>query len=439
MSDQEHKFLEIFFGFLNENQVDYTVIRNYETLPCTVSGTDIDLVIRKADFKRIRNQFRSLAETAGYKLWKEFPKNWSIMHLKFAPAVCTDPQEIVKIDFMLNGLKWLGYDLMSRKDLSAHTEERNGVKVLRTPACTLLTLLNSWTYGGKLKEKYRQEYLDLAPDERKWTDQRLFAVFGRYSRQLISGLEKGRLFEPPWSVRLRMIWSRRKESYVIFQGAVSFICGTLCRVISPPGEFVVVIGSDGTGKTSLVDRVEAECVRMYKRLGRFHHYPNLKIFSFLDKQSSVRYTRRLSESTEWGNRQKTFSVTASLFRCCYQLFRYWTGYIFRIYPERVKGSLIVGERWCYDWLIDPQSKGIGLPFWARRMFFSFCPRPDKVIVVRCRPETAEKRKGELPAFEIARQQDLINRLIVPAKKTRVLENDGSLDEGFCLLLNILCE
>lgn len=437
MSRQEQIFLEGFFSFLNDEQVEYAVIRNYETLPRTVPGTDIDLTLPYADFKRIHDRLGSMAASVGYRIWKQFPKNWSIIQIKFAPNVCTDPQEIVKVDFMLNGLKWLGYDLISRDDLTAHTTEWQGLRILDIPACTLLTLLNSWTYGGRLKEKYRLEYLELVPDRRDWVDQRLRALFGPFSRRLISGLEEGRLQEPPWPVRLRLVRSRWKKGLSIFSGLRWFITGTVRRMVSPPGEFVVVIGPDGTGKSSLVDKVAAECVRMYKRLSRFHHYPYLKVYSRLDQKSFSRYKKRIDEKDEWSLRQRKFSCIASLFRCGYQSVRYLTGYWLWIYPERVKGSLVVGERWCYDLLIDPKSKGINLPYWVRRLVFGICPKPDKVIVVRCDPEVAAQRKGELPAEEIQKQMQIIDRLIVPNRKAYVLDNDGSFETGFVKFLDIL--
>jgi len=437
VSKQEQGFLNRFFDFLNEERVEYAVIRNYESLPETVPGTDIDLVIAEQDYQRIALKMDDLALSVNYRVWKKFPKNWGITQIKFAPIHCIDPQDVVKIDFMVNGLKWLGYDLMSSADLDSHLGVMNGIKVLQGPACILLTLLNSWTYGGKLKEKYRQECLGLDPDDRSWVNERLRALFGAYSQTLISGLEAGQLYEPPWPVRLRVSWSRRGEWYAIFIGLRSFIAGTIRRVWNPPGEFVVVIGPDGTGKSSLVDKVEAECVRMYKRLLRFHFFPRLKLFSRMDQRSFEKYEARLKEASEWENRQKKRSVSSSLIRCGYHLFRFWAGYLFVIYPERVKGSLVIGERWCYDWLIDPQSKGVGLPLGVRRAFCGLCPKPDKVIVVHCTPDAAAVRKGELPVDEIQRQMDLIDQYIVPLKHAWLLHNEGSLEDGFKNMLQIL--
>jgi thymidylate kinase len=432
----EQRFLTAFFNFLKAEKAEYAVIRNYETLPETVPGTDIDLVIRQADFKRIRSRLAGVAAGTGYRVWKVFPKNWNIIHVKFAPQNCLNSQEIVKIDFMLNGLKWLGYDLMSRQTLLDYTCDQNGIRVLKNPASTLLTLLNSLTYSGQVKAKYRREFSALPDNERAWIVQGLNKNFGRYAVQLAESLSGEGSFNFN-RLKRAFVLQRKSEWFHLLTGAYFFISSTFLRVISPPGEFVVVVGPDGTGKSSLVDKVEDQCVRMYKRLLRFHFFPRLKLFSKIDRKSFSKYESRLVQGSEWENRQKKISPLASLARCIYHLFRFWAGYLFWIYPERVMGSLVVGERWCYDWLIDPQSKGVALPLWVRRMLYGLCPKPDKVIVVRCSPETAERRKGELPAEEIRRQMMLIDRYIVLGRRARVLQNDGSLDDGFCKLLNLL--
>jgi len=434
----EERFLAAFFDFLNSEAVEYSVIRNYETLPQTVLGTDIDLVIRQKEFKRVCRRFHDVAAGAGYRVWKKFPKNWNIMHLKFAPVNCTDPKDVVKIDFMLNGLKWLGYDLLDRKTLLNHIVEHNGVRVLEKPASTLLTLLNSWTYGGRLKEKYRQEYLGLPADGRLWVDQKLTEAFGSYAAVLIGLLEAGENDFNFNRLRLAFVLQRKTEWFHLLAGAVSFISSTLRRIVSPPGEFVCVTGPDGCGKSSLVNSVETTCERMYKRLLRFHHFPLLRIFSRIDRVSTVRYERRLSNADEWSNRNRKNGVLISLLRCSYQLFRLWAGYWFWIWPERVKGSLVIGERWCYDWLLDPGSKGVTLPYGIRKCFFMLCPKPDKLVVMRCSPALARKRKPELPEEEISRQYELIDRLLSHERGFCYVDNNGSLQETAGAFTSVLC-
>jgi len=436
----ESRFLRGFFDFLNEERVEYAVIRNYDTLPETVPGTDIDLVIREKDFRRIRRSLKSVAEAAGYQVWKEFPKPWFLTHYKFSPVNPEESQDVVKVDFMRGGVRWLSWPVVPEEEIWRCRSQHNGIQVLDEPCSTLVTLLNKWLSDGVLKAKYRDEYIALDEEKRGYISKQLFEILGRDSSQIIQQLEEGVGVFNSFRIKLNFLRRKRFSPLRIAIGLwyLAFV-STLQRVLHPAGEFVVVIGPDGTGKSSLVDKVETDCVRMYKRLFRFHFFPRLKLFSRIDRKSFEKYESRLSAGSEWENRQKKSSVFSSLLRAGYHLFRFWVGYLFWIYPERVKGSLVIGERWCYDWLIDPQSKGVNLPLWSRRLLYGLCPKPDKVIVVKCAPETAEKRKGELPAEEIRRQMTLIDRYIVSGKRARVLQNDGSLEEGFKKLLNILCE
>ena len=55
------------FSFLNEN-VDYAVLRNYEGLPYENKSRDIDIIITKSDYRKIRNDFVKLLVSKGYKI-----------------------------------------------------------------------------------------------------------------------------------------------------------------------------------------------------------------------------------------------------------------------------------------------------------------------------------------------------------------------------------
>lgn len=438
MSKQEQRFLKRFFDFLNEEHVDYAVIRNYESLPETVPGTDIDLVIAEKDFRRIAPKLDELAASVDYRVWKKFPKPWFLTHVKFSPLAAEEAQDIVKIDFMRDGVRWLGWPILPMDELMKRRFVHNGVQVLDEPYSVLVTILNKLLSNGLLKARYTRQYWALDENARKYVKQCLSDLFGQYSKKLVRQLECDTESFNSRAIKWLFLYRKRFAPYQILQGFlyVTFV-STLQRVLAPPGEFVVVIGPDGTGKSSLVDKVEAKCVRMYKRICRFHHYPYLRIFSKLDKKSAVRYKKRINENDEWTFRQRKFSAIASLLRCGYQSVRYLTGYWLWIWPERVKGSLVLGERWCYDLLLDPKSKGINLPYWVRRLVFSICPKPDKVIIVRCDPEVAAQRKGELPVGEIQRQMELIDHFFSSLKKAWVIDNGGSLDEGFKNMLHAL--
>lgn len=54
-------------GFLNEN-ADYAVLRNFEGLPDNNKSRDIDIIITKKSYKKIKNELVRLIDESGWKI-----------------------------------------------------------------------------------------------------------------------------------------------------------------------------------------------------------------------------------------------------------------------------------------------------------------------------------------------------------------------------------
>ena len=57
-------FLVTFFNNLNKNNINYCVLRNYETLPNNLNGSDLDILISKNDIKKAINTYYDSTELA---------------------------------------------------------------------------------------------------------------------------------------------------------------------------------------------------------------------------------------------------------------------------------------------------------------------------------------------------------------------------------------
>lgn len=438
----ESDFLRFFFDFLKRERVHYVVIRNYETLPETVTGTDIDLIISRKQYMVCREKLIREAGRVGYRKWKEYPKNFGIVQMSFVPEICYDPQDVVRIDFIFDNMKWLGFDIVDRRLLWKNRIEKNGIWALAEPIKTGLTLLNTFLYRGKLKEKYLLEYRNLETGNREIVNGYLLDSFGAYGKFMVSKLQDGSIEDihkfNTRKIQLSFLESRGFDLKAIFRGCWSWFKTGFKRVVGPPGLFVVLIGPDGCGKSTLSEMLGTKCKRMFPGISNFHLFPKLKLFAFLDKISRARWEKRQKKSSEWEQRNKDFSTGKSLLRCFYLLIRFWMGYWFWVYPRLVKGHLIIGERWRYDILFDPASKGIGLPYWVRKIIFWLCPAPQKTIVLSGSAEEMAKRKEELPQEEIERQVQMIEKELCKSRNVVFADSTGDLDMTFGEVLNAIC-
>lgn len=213
----------------------YSVVRNYETLPETVAGTDIDILIKQEAYIPVTEALKKAALEVGYTQWKEYPKNYNMMQMSFVPLICQDPQDVVRIDLMLDGVKWLGHDVLKSSYLWNNRIKHKGIWMLEGSASLSATLLNALLCGSMVKEKYVMEYNQLELTAKQIVNQHLTDALGGYSRLVIKRLESGFSFKADvWKIRYHFIKSKGNMKALI-KGCLSWTKTALQRMIHPRG------------------------------------------------------------------------------------------------------------------------------------------------------------------------------------------------------------
>lgn len=161
------------------------------------------------------------------------------------------------------------------------------------------------------------------------------------------------------------------------------------------GKFIVVLGVDGTGKSSITKQL----VELYKEEGRKviieHWRPNL--LPPLKKKRDI-YTDINNNSKEI-NEITLKKRVVSLFRYVYYIIDFILGYIFKVKKQVNQGSIFIIERYYFDNLINPERYKFYNDLLGK-IAFKFIKRPDNLILVTCNSEVAYKRKKELSINEL---------------------------------------
>lgn len=169
------------------------------------------------------------------------------------------------------------------------------------------------------------------------------------------------------------------------------------RLIKPTGLFVVLLGPDGCGKSTLAAAISDHLSRCYRRVWRFHWRPGL--LPKLSRGATNPPPSQLAEPP----REAKYGTCVSLARYLYYLADFIAGYWVPIYFRKAATTLVIGERWHYDVIVNPQRYGFRLPQWLLRMGQLFIPRPNLVLLLTASPEVIHSRKPELTTAEIQAQ------------------------------------
>jgi glycosyltransferase involved in cell wall biosynthesis len=108
---------------------------------------------------------------------------------------------------------------------------------------------------------------------------------------------------------------------------------------------------------------------------------------------------------------------------------YWVdfvvGYWAKIFPRKLQGQLIVGERYYLDVVVHPERYGFKIPRWLLGLARIGVPSPDLVILLKAEPEVVYSRKPELSLDRIAQQLALLEGELVHWRDSGVIDTaDG---------------
>lgn len=178
-----------------------------------------------------------------------------------------------------------------------------------------------------------------------------------------------------------------------------------------PGGWAVIVGPDGVGKTTVARLL----VRAYGGAAAYFHFrpsgsspmsrePEDLPFQILPKPS------------------RTGSWALSIVRLIRSVLLFWWAYLAHVRPAIKRGELVVGDRWGYNYLVQPHSVRYYGPRFLARLFVLLLPRPDIVFNMRADPTVIHQRKGELSPPEIEQELRWWDELPVP----RVVMIDATL-------------
>lgn len=151
--------------------------------------------------------------------------------------------------------------------------------------------------------------------------------------------------------------------------------------------FIVFVGVDGSGKSSIINNIELE---------------NKIIFHFCPVS---RYNKSKTIVSNPHN-QKLYSEWLSGIKVFLLFILFWFGYLKNIYLKK-KSNLIIGDRYIYDIYFDPIRYRLKINKNILSKILHLFPKPDFVFCCYGSPDEIYKRKPELSLKVIKQQQNII--------------------------------
>lgn len=184
----------------------------------------------------------------------------------------------------------------------------------------------------------------------------------------------------------------------------------MSRIVKPTGLVVAFMGPDGSGKTTIINGVKESLTEAFRQNKQYHLFP--------------KEAKEVAPTIDPHN-QKPRGELGSIAKLFYFLGLYFFGYWCKIYPLKIKSTLIIFDRYYHDILVDPRRyRNSAGNYWTKLVAY-FVPKPDVWILLDVPATIIQQRKSEVSPEESARQviayrklfEKLANAYVINANQT----------------------
>lgn len=199
------------------------------------------------------------------------------------------------------------------------------------------------------------------------------------------------------------------------------------RIRKPNGLVIAVIGTDGSGKSTVIKNLTTTLSPAFRRVKNYHWKPEL----FGDKESA-------NVIVTEPHKKPPRSFIISVIKLLYYIGQYLFGYLLKIYPKKIKSTLVVFDRYYYDMIVDQKRFRMKLSPKIIQLFLPIIPEPDLVFLLKTDAPIALKRKNELPVEEIERQNKEFLSLAKTLKgRFYIIDNNSDVDTAVLAINSIV--
>ncbi len=431
-SNPGSKLITTLFHAWEKANINFVVLRNYKELPDCI-GNDIDILVSNETLPFAEKILITVSYKLGFKLHNraEFsPVCLFVIHTSTGYQVHFD---------LFTSLQWRFFDILKPDEVLRNHLICEGIPIPHSLHESTLNLLSRLLFQGYVKDKYKPF---IAQSFRENTEQAtaiLTRLFGnKIGKEIFFSVT-----QEDWeSIEARRNDLRKALALnqlctcptLIFKKIFFDIKRLVKRWFNYPGVFIVCIGPDGSGKSSVSDRVMKRLETTFKGdKSRYYHW----------KPLTFRLSKPDIGPVHNPHGQLMRGTLASVIYLFYHAFEFILGGIFRLKPVLFRNGIVFVDRYFYDIIVDPKRYRLDAPAWLVCLIAKTIVKPDLVICFDAPAKFICERKQEVPFKEVVRQREAYLSLVKGLSNGHIVDTSSQLDNAVRqtedIIINFLIE
>lgn len=199
----------------------------------------------------------------------------------------------------------------------------------------------------------------------------------------------------------------------------------LRRTCNPTGLHVVFLGPDGSGKSTVLAKIEQDLAPAFRLTKRYHLRP------FFGRPQG----NGISNSDPHANPLR--DVFSSLIKLSLWWLDFTIGYFMDVFPRLVSSTFVLFDRYYCDLSVDQKRYRYGGPRWLVTLIGKLIPRPNIVILLQAPVEVIQARKQEVSKDELIRQMSVYKKLLRRMPEGYLVDSSKPLSEVVAIVEEII--
>ncbi|WP_027358830.1 hypothetical protein [Desulforegula conservatrix] len=413
----------IFTRFLEDEGIKYCIVGNTSEFSYNIEG-DVDIVIESRPAKEINKIISFFSDNNELCLVQMLQHEQCAYY--FVLFKQNDSQLInIKLDicsdYLRNGKKFLKSDEILSSITKAKNVQENHIEIEFFVPSTEMNFIYYLLKKTDKKSINQKQYLFL---KKLWNEEPE-SCLNQIKRFWQSPYDQGVIstaFETNNQATLQKKLPHLKDQLhrtlrYTSKNLTNEIFRLLKRICQPTGLFVVIMGPDGSGKSTVINAVRKDLEPAFRNKDYFHLKPD--VF----KRSKGNAGPVLNPHNE-----PPRTPLMSYLKLLYFLTDYVFGYFIKIKPRLIRSSFVVFDRYYHDLLVDPKRYRFASSMKIAKFVGSLIPKPDLWIFLNASPEEIQKRKQEVPFEESQRACKEYLKLASTLKNSLIIDASQPADK-----------